>query len=303
MKSTALPSLLAFVLSIMLGAYGLSALSYVTAFSSSGTTPGRQFIELKKASSLPHDRLPVAFTSTWPTWVLDTSDSKENQWHKIPDDSGFVSPASIDEVWQPIDLQYPSCRIAVGLHVRDGSIRHIFPALDLTLGDTGNLHRNRGLCSVPRAYVWMDFGSLAMAGGLKACSIVLQSRESDKPTWNTHYHFRSINEIVNAAVGALADTPPKDLGNGSSLIHVLCDADEVAHLSEIPRVGSDLRCLLIEEDGTTMGALDVKIAKTAAGSESDYLPEAYTNLFGDESLRRPAFTEMKRRMNQNESHQ
>eukprot|EP00977_Amphora_coffeiformis_P019931 scaffold7667_cov161-Amphora_coffeaeformis.AAC.5 len=304
MKSRSVSARLATLRYMLLGAFALSALSRVTALSSApGTTPGRQFIELKKASSLPHDRLPVSFTSSWPTWVLDTSKDIENQWHKIPDTNGFVPPASIDELWQPIDLQYPSCRIAMGLHVRDGSIRHIFPALDLTLGSSGNLHRNRGLCSVPRAYQWMEFGSLAMGGGLEACSIVLQSRESDQPTWITHGRFRYINDVVNMAVEALADAPPKELGDGSSLIHVLCDADEVAHLSEIPRVGSDLRCLLIEEDGTTMGALEVKVAKTAAGSESEYLPEAYTVLFGDESLRRPAFVDMKRRMNQNDSNE
>ena len=104
---------------------------------------------------------------------------------------------------------------------------------------------------------------------------------------------------MSLAVQALAENPPDELSQGSHLIHILCDTNSDAIESQnIPKVGSDLRALLLEEDGTIMGALQVAISQTAAGSESEYLPEAYKPLFEDESLRRPAFQEMKRRMQQ-----
>ena len=264
----------------------------------SSTSPSRQFIEIKKANSLPMDRLPASLIADWPTFVLDPfSDDMEEKWTRIPDADGFVNPTSIDELWQPMDLVYPSCQLAIGLHIRDGSIRHVLPAVDLTLQSTNNAHRNRGLCTVPRAYQWMDFGSLALGGGLEACRLVLQSRSRDENVWKTHTIVDSVGETISLAVESLADDPPNGMGEGSCLIHVLCqEKDDDADLSSIPPVGSDLRCLLLEEDGSILGALQVKISKTAAGSESEYMPSAYSDLFEDASLRRPAFAEMKRRM-------
>ena len=58
-------------------------------------------------------RLPSSFIESWPTWILD----QDGSITKIPDDNGFVSPASIDEIWQPIDLKPPQIRLALGLHV------------------------------------------------------------------------------------------------------------------------------------------------------------------------------------------
>ena len=264
--------------------------------------PARQFIEISKAASLPNDRLPASFVTNWPTWVLDPH-AETDKWIRIPDASaetaeGFVSPTSIDELWQPMDLKFPTCRLAVGLHVRDGTIRHVLPAVDLTLN---NQHRNRGLCSVPLAYQWMDFGSLALAGGLEACKLVLQSRDDTESTWNTLEVVDSIKETIDLAVSSLVDDPPVELGEGSSIIHVLFNKKNDAYDHTVPKIGSDLRATLLEEDGTMMAAMQVTVAKTAAGSDSEYLPMAYEPLFHDETLRRPAFTEMKRRMEQRDT--
>ena len=266
-------------------------LSY--AFSAAPQQPQRQFIELVKAASLPSDRLPASFIAHWPTWVL----KEDSSWTKIPDENGFVGPTSVDELWQPVDLKFPQCTLALGLHVRDGTIRHVLPAVDLTLDDNNNhrQHRNRGLCSVPRADQWMDFSSLALGGGIEVCKLVLQSRQKEETTWSTIALLDSIQESIDRAVQALCQDPPSDLAQGSCVIHVLCDN---ALPLQLPKVGSDLRALLLEEDGTVLGALEVKISATAAGSESDYLPTAYKPLFSDETLRRPAYAEMKRRMAQ-----
>jgi len=74
----------------------------------------RQFIEITNPlDTKAENKLPSSFVSNWPTWILD-SDGKLS---KIPDDGGFVQPASIDELWQPVDLIRPDLRLAVGLHV------------------------------------------------------------------------------------------------------------------------------------------------------------------------------------------
>lgn len=58
-------------------------------------------------------KLPASMVEHWPTWVLD----RNGKMVQIPDSDGFVSPTSIDELWQPIDLQSPELRLAVGIHV------------------------------------------------------------------------------------------------------------------------------------------------------------------------------------------
>jgi hypothetical protein len=315
----------------LFAALNFAALQWETKFtvtSALSTTPTqRPFIELTNPLRASEDRLPASFVANWPTWVLvlDTTSSSittssNNRWEKIPDSHGFVPPTSIDELWQPQDLALPQCQLAVGLHVRNGMIRHLMPAIDLTLVGLSNkerrqqlqLHRNRGIATVPRAYQWMDFGA-AMAGGLQDLSLVLQVRDSDSDSdddsdsdrdsdattlWETLAEIQCIEHIVTAAIEALADNPPEELGDGSSVIHVLCNTPLL--LSEplsvaCPRPGSQLRVLLLE-DGATAGTLQVSVKKTAPGSESEYLPEAYKPLYQDESLLRPAFVETRKRM-------
>jgi hypothetical protein len=244
------------------------------------------------------DRLPASFVSTWPTWVLqiDTTTKGKKNWQKIPDSDGFVPPTSVEELWHCKDLKLPQCQLALGLHVRDGMIRHILPAVDLSLGegDDGHGHRNRGLCSVPRAYEWMDFGA-AMAGGLDVMTLALQIKKEDaqdEDDWETLAEIESIEDSINAVIKALAEDPPEELGDGSNIVHLLYGTEKAV---VCPQPGSVMRALL-KEDGYTVGTLQVSVESIAPGSESDYLPEVYKPLFQDESLIRPAFVETKKRM-------
>jgi hypothetical protein len=91
----------------------LLATSLVNALSS--PTPEimpRQFIQLTNPVGAEQS-LPASFVRNWPTWVLD----EDGTLSKIPDEDGFVQPASIDELWQPLDLKMPELRLALGLHV------------------------------------------------------------------------------------------------------------------------------------------------------------------------------------------
>lgn len=231
----------------------------------------RPFIQLST-----QDRLPTTFINNWPTWVLE-----RGSLAKIPDTDGFVNPISIDELWQPIDLKVPDAKLAVGLHVRDGVVRHIMPALDLSM--KGGLHRNRGLCSVPRAHMWMDFHLASW----QHCQLVASLRKHGEDEWEA---------VCSTQIGAIEETVLQIvqvsgavLGDGSYIIHIPLELS-----FEGLKSGTEIRVQITEEN-EALAALQVSVSQTEAGSESIYLPDAYKPLFEDESLRRPAYMEVLRR--------
>jgi hypothetical protein len=248
---------------------------------STPTTPreSRQFIQLTGA-----DRLPASFVSEWPTWVLDES----GKLTKIPDDSGFVPPTSIDELWQPMDLKLPQIRLALGLHVRDGIIRHVMPAVDVSFDGQ---HRNRGLCTVPRAYSWADFSSVT---GTEQ-QLTLETRKEDDEEWEAFVQSVSIENALESVIRLVTEEPPEELGSGSNIIHVVISvADD--QVIECPKAGSELRVQLGNDQEEALGELHVQVANTMAGSESEYLPKVYKPLFDNESFRRKAYVEWKKRL-------
>ena len=77
--------------------------------------PNKQFIQIANLLSPQADpqQLPVSIVENWSTWVLDRS----GVWSKIPDSDGFVSPTSVDTLFQPVDLKPPQFQLALGFHV------------------------------------------------------------------------------------------------------------------------------------------------------------------------------------------
>lgn len=74
----------------------------------------RGFIQLTNPiDTSSQQQLPASFVQGWPTWILH----QDGVFSKIPDDEGFVQPASIDQLWQPVDLIRPKVRLALGLHM------------------------------------------------------------------------------------------------------------------------------------------------------------------------------------------
>jgi hypothetical protein len=227
---------------------------------------------------------------------------QQQQQDTVANGGGFANPVSIDVLWQAADLRAPECRLAVGLHVRHGVIRHVLPALNLFYNaDNNHHHRNRGLCTVPRAHQWMDFG--AYLAGFGKQSLRLQTRrknnDDDDEEWQTMLQLESIADTVNKAITALAEEPPTALGDGCCIVHVVW-AESTDRIECPTTSGSEIRLLLSEndddDDDTVVGTLHVRVETTAAGSESEYLPDAYKPLFGDVSFRRAAYTEAKRRL-------
>jgi hypothetical protein len=236
----------------------------------------RNFIEITSLN-VQKQSLPASFIESWPTWVLETDGSLE----RIPDsddNNGFVSPTSIDSLWQPIDLIRPKMKLALGVHIRNGSIRHVFPALDISY-DGSSKHRNRGMCSIPRAYTWVDFGFVNSMGDYNRYELRVSSKknngkssssedenenedddENEDEKWQQLLSSSSIsdNEVMSKAIEraviclAENDGSINDL-DGSHIIHVILnddddDADEQIAV-EIPKSNHELKVSMVEKWG------------------------------------------------------
>ena len=198
-------------------------------------------------------------------------------------------------------------------------IRHIMPAVDISY--EGGVHRNRGLCSVPRAYKWIEFSN-GMFGDWKSFQIrafkrKMTSEESnDDEKWVELASVSSgdsIAKTIEQTIFSMAQSAPDELGEGSHMIHSLIDLDvddaEEACV-EYPRNGHEFSIVLedqLEEGGDSLdvnpalvspGALLVATSATMAGSESQYLPDVYRPLFEDKSLRNPTYEEFRDRRKQ-----
>jgi len=276
-------------------------LGLVAGFSSPATKdlssiPSRSFIELTDLNNNgPKQTLPSSFIRNWPTWVLEQNGTLS----RIPDEldnKGYVTPTSIDELWQPIDLKRPDMKLALGLHIRQGEIRHAMPALDISY-DKG-LHRNRGLCSVPRAYAWVDFGSLGIMSDWDNFELKVTSKKRGDGSWIqlSVSSGDAISRAIERTFLCLAENAPDDLAEGSHIVHVPLDSVDVV---ELPKTNHEMQVTLSEKynDDTNLevGILQVIISASMSGSESEYLPDVYKTLYYDETFQNPRYVAHKQR--------
>ena len=177
------------------------------------------------------------------------------------------------------------------------------PAVDLSF--PGGLHRNRGMSTVPRAHAWLDFTN--SLDEWEKYTIVLSQKKKDEKTWtqlSSSSSGKQISSAIERVMVCLADAPA-DIGDGSHIVHVLLDGVEndegIFDTIECPSVGHELRVIMDDDDfledqaEAAPGILQVVISASMAGSESEYLPEVYKELFHDESLRNPLYAKFKKR--------
>lgn len=268
----------------------------------------RNFIEITNLNR--KESIPASFIEQWPNWILETDGS----FLRIPDETtgdgiGFVTPTSIDQLYQPIDLKRPNMKLALGFHIRSGQIRHVMPSLDISYSN--GLHRNRGLCSVPLAYNWVDFGLVNSMGDNNRYELRLasknradQSENTDDENWNKIFSLPGnvMTAAIERTIVYLAEADSDDIGVGSHIIHVVLD-ESIGF--EIPKTRNDLQATLVEigddgEEDVNVGILEVAIVATMSGSESEYLPNAYKPLFANESLRNPLYAEFQQQKKKRE---
>lgn len=110
--------------------------------------------------------LPLDYCASWPAWVIKEGGKVPVSRIQSPDPTdnpleGWVPPLAFEQLWLPEDLPTPKSRAAVGLVLRNGDPRYVFPTVDTFLETSdGTVWRNRGLNSVPIASTWLHFGEL-----------------------------------------------------------------------------------------------------------------------------------------------
>jgi hypothetical protein len=134
----------------------------------------------------------------------------------------------------------------------------------------------------------------------------------------------AIVQAIEQVQYALADNPPAEVGEGSHILHILlerntnddCDSSQGNYRFEYPKTGYEL-CIVLEEkrddsnllidrrkqrlpsqDGNAYGILHVGVSAAMAGSESEYLPDAYRPLYEDPTLRNPIYERFRERRRQ-----
>jgi hypothetical protein len=125
-------------------------------------TPHRMsldYIKINAPGRQREQKIPTSFVTSFSKWIVN-----DGKLQPIVEQEalaqGWVDPISFEEVWLPLDLPAPEQRPAIAALTKDGSIRCIMPALDISVKDlSGITWRNRGLCSFPLARVWMDLHS------------------------------------------------------------------------------------------------------------------------------------------------
>ncbi|KAL3943674.1 MAG: hypothetical protein SGBAC_002254 [Bacillariaceae sp.] len=109
-----------------------------------------------------------------------------------------------------------------------------------------------------------------------------------------------ISRAIERAILYLCEDAPNEMGTGSLILHVILDDEsDVKNQLNCPRHA--LRAIMDDEEVLSSaaeeasGVLDVVVSSTLAGSESEYLPDAYRPLFDDTALQNPLYTKYKQR--------
>lgn len=109
-------------------------------------------------------KLPLDYCADWPIWVTKREGKVPVSRVPAPPPDveewwlDWVPPAAFEQLWLPEDLPQPQARPAIGLVLRNGEPRYVFPTIDTYLELDGVVWRNRGLNSVPLAKTWLHFG-------------------------------------------------------------------------------------------------------------------------------------------------
>ncbi|KAJ1452807.1 hypothetical protein M885DRAFT_525692 [Pelagophyceae sp. CCMP2097] len=215
--------------------------------------------------------VPLGFAKGWSTWVLDGG-----ALVRVEDDGDYVNPVSFDELWYAKEQPAPAARLALGLHLRNGEIRHFMPAVDVFLETPTKRHRNRGLCSVPRANTWLSLG------GYGASALRLTAFDGEtRLTGENGFDVRAT--LAFAIETALASD---ELLTGSHVVTIpLLD---IAPLPDL-KIESRLRVVLADFVPQHVGdllspdlaLLDVTVRETELRSDFDVedIPEVYKDLY------------------------
>ena len=147
--------------------------------------------------------LPLDYCAPWPIWVTKRGGNVPVARVPMPEKdadllSTFCPPASFEQLWLPDDLPQPRARAAIGLVLRNGDPRYVFPTLDTFLETSdGVLWRNRGLNSVPLASTWLHFGEIPVEA--LRLSVYAQEASREQPSAQATTTAGAVGEATDGA--------------------------------------------------------------------------------------------------------
>lgn len=272
-------------------------------------------IEMFRGPYTKPEFLPIGMARGFPKWILAAVDS-EGEPELRPmfnsasygEEDGWVDPFSFEELWLPSDLPAPVMRPSLSCVAKDGQIRYLMPALELSVQAGGKLWWNRGMNSIPLAARWMDvnavnIGSLNLVGfsqgGYESAKVSMQLEGEETPkddpsAWVKLFQC-SASEAMLDLVETLAGPAGSVIGSGFHVVHIPLQSHA---LLESPETGSRMRVFLTDasfersqpqtveyssehefDSGEGYSELDILVRAAAAGSKSEYLPKVYKELY------------------------
>ncbi|KAL1508678.1 hypothetical protein AB1Y20_004773 [Prymnesium parvum] len=237
-------------------------------------------------------QLPVSLASAWPVWIArpdgssvtrvpDSRTAPPSAEADTPDSSSWVDPITFEQLWLPQDLPFPQCSVAVGMVLKDGMPRYLFPTFvssvvtgSSSLAEDGLVWYNRGVNSLPIGKQWVVFGDSSISQLRISCysgripprpvQLSEDASEADKERLaKAHAQAEldfSTQELVPILTLApvvhavevlfkiLADSPP-ELGHGFQFLIAPLSDDAGGSLGrDAVQPGRRIRCWLSEID-------------------------------------------------------
>jgi len=239
----------------------------------------------------------------------------------ISDANSFVDPTGTTELWWPADISRLQVRPALDVIFRSGTPSYVAGGLDVRVPPQASVDkqewRNYGLNSQPLARQWTEF-SIAVEVGYRVETFLGQVRDVSegtdasnedegifaewerfipkvKQTKQSSEQMQGALENLGVFLSGMDDTSP--LRSGFHVLSIptehewtdlpVLGEDEEYKFASIATSLSDVEALLKEHEDvvamSTSSVLQVVVKKITAGSESEYLPDAYRPLYGSKA--------------------
>ena len=151
-----------------------AALAWVVAMVPVQTPPDPKLSSITiGSSSFTQQSLPLAYVQSWPVWMASgagevtllpgTGASAEEE------EGGWVAPHAFEQLWMPQDLPPLDARAAIGVVLKNGEPRYIFPCVEATVTRGNCVWHNRGLNTLPLAKTWLAFGDVPVDQLVVSC--------------------------------------------------------------------------------------------------------------------------------------
>jgi hypothetical protein len=277
------------------------------------------------AGTQQQQQLPLSLCSSWPVWVCLAGENALSVTQvpgttsraaaRSDQPTSWVDPRTFEQLWLPEDLAAPEAWASVGIVLKDGAPRYLFPTAELlsttTAGAETLAWHNRGMNSFAIGRRWLSwdavpFDRLQLSAymtrlPLPAAAAGAPAAEPSRAGWTTLLPLTPVKRAVETLFKVLADAPP-DVADG--YVFLLCRLPGQPPLPP-PAIAPGARLRLVLSDGfaadaapmdgawemsDAWGSIDAAECEldayaVPAGTESEWMPDVYRPLFDASSGR------------------